>query len=147
MSLLDTKGLNEKFPWLNTNGLVMGSFGTKNEGFFDPWGFVRSMRKKAQSLGVEYMEGSVIGAGMKENHSVDHLRISDGTGPVVYVSGSTYVNAAGAWAGRFVEMLRAFIKENKGIAKLPVEVLRCNEEDMDYIHFTPEPLSLPKIGS
>lgn len=128
MELLGPTELKLKFPWLNTNGLVMGSFGTRNEGFFDNWGFVQSVRQKAQSLGVQYLEGSVIGAKMSEEDSIDYLRVNlrkDGQ-PVQYISGSTYVNAAGAWAGRFVEMLRSFAPHSKGIALLPVEARkRC----------------------
>jgi glycine/D-amino acid oxidase-like deaminating enzyme len=61
--------LQAKFPWLNTEGVAFGSFGTKNEGYFDPWSFVAAMKNKAISLGVTYVKGEVVGASAQINAS------------------------------------------------------------------------------
>ena len=39
MELLSAKQLKRKFPWLNTDGIAMGSYGYENEG----WSKVRSL--------------------------------------------------------------------------------------------------------
>ena len=54
--------LRQRFPWLSTDGIAAGSLGLANEGWFDPWALLRGMRRKAQSLGVTYVEGEPVGA-------------------------------------------------------------------------------------
>lgn len=44
--LFNQSQLKDKFPWLNVNGVSVGSFGSSNEGYFDPWSFITSMKKK-----------------------------------------------------------------------------------------------------
>ena len=34
MELLSAKQLKRKFPWLNTDGIAMGSYGYENEGLY-----------------------------------------------------------------------------------------------------------------
>jgi hypothetical protein len=46
MDMLPPSGLKKTFPWLSTEGLVMGSYGTVNEGYFDPWSLLAAMKKK-----------------------------------------------------------------------------------------------------
>ncbi|HLJ21738.1 MAG TPA: FAD-dependent oxidoreductase, partial [Stellaceae bacterium] len=50
--LLEPKELRQRFPWLNTDGIVLGSLGIKGEGWFDGYGLLQAFRKKARSLGV-----------------------------------------------------------------------------------------------
>ena len=38
--------VGEKFPWLNTEDIELGSFGRENEGYFDPWAYVLALKKK-----------------------------------------------------------------------------------------------------
>lgn len=45
--------LKSKFPWLNIEGLGMGSFSSANEGYFDPWSFVKAMKNKVRIEGVD----------------------------------------------------------------------------------------------
>ena len=60
VSLLDPDGLGKRFPWLNTEGLTLGSKGERGEGWFDSVGLLQGFRKKARSLGVEYIEDEVV---------------------------------------------------------------------------------------
>ncbi|WP_313193351.1 FAD-binding oxidoreductase [Shinella zoogloeoides] len=60
VSLLDPEGLATRFPWLNTDGLTLGSKGERGEGWFDSVGLLQGFRKKARSLGVEYIEDEVV---------------------------------------------------------------------------------------
>ena len=46
ISLLEPDSLESKFPWLNVDGLSVGSYSSSNEGYFDPWEFVHAMKRK-----------------------------------------------------------------------------------------------------
>lgn len=46
IDLLNPEDLSAKFPWLNTNGIALGSFGNQNEGYFDPWSLLAAMKQK-----------------------------------------------------------------------------------------------------
>merc|ERR1719210_828111 len=65
VELLSAKQLKRKFPWLNTDGIAMGSYGYENEGWFDPWALLTGLKMKCQELGVHFIEGEV--------HNVAHL--------------------------------------------------------------------------
>ncbi|SAL83106.1 FAD dependent oxidoreductase [Caballeronia arvi] len=58
--LLDPEKLAARFPWLNIDGLVNGVYGQTGEGWFDSYGLLQGMRKKARSLGAEYIENEVV---------------------------------------------------------------------------------------
>ncbi|MGO8470186.1 hypothetical protein AB9F45_38295, partial [Rhizobium leguminosarum] len=49
-----------RFPWLNLEGRTLGSTGERGEGWFDSVGLLQGFRKKARSLGVEYIEDEVV---------------------------------------------------------------------------------------
>ena len=50
IQLLERNHLSTLFPWLNAQDILSGSFGTKNEGYFDPWSLLQALRTKARSL-------------------------------------------------------------------------------------------------
>lgn len=90
---LDTDGLQAKFPWLNVVDLAAGCHGLTGEGWFDGYGLMQAFRKKARSLGVDYIAAK----------AEDLIRDGDGwrillsTGESLSVG--TVVNAAGASGG------------------------------------------------
>lgn len=59
--LMNTTELSGRFPWLNTDGLAMGSFGESREGWTDPYALLQAFRRKARALGVEYVDGDATG--------------------------------------------------------------------------------------
>ena len=85
VELLNPVQLARKFPWLNTQGTALASFGEhrsiqyillwlqyyvklytilypvgyRNEGWFDPWILLSGFKRKAMSLGVDYVHGEV----------------------------------------------------------------------------------------
>jgi FAD-dependent oxidoreductase domain-containing protein 1 len=126
ISLLNKSELSEKFKWLNTDDLSIGTYGVKNEGYFDPWSFIMAMKRKAVSLGVEYIEGNIIGANVSNKngsvslHEVKSININDGKNEINLAS-KYYVNAAGAWAGELVNLLASKTSNPKSIFKLPVK--------------------------
>lgn len=46
--LMDQQALAAKFPWLKVNDLTGGSYGTKNEGYFDPWSLLAALKVKVR---------------------------------------------------------------------------------------------------
>lgn len=75
--LLSPEELVQRFPWLNTTGIAAGGFGPRDEGWIDPHALLRALRRKAQSLGVEYRHDSVIGL-RRESNSVDRVELAGG---------------------------------------------------------------------
>lgn len=91
--LLDPVHLQEKFPWLSTQDLVLTSLGQSGEGWFDGYGLMMAFRRKARSLGVEYL--NTVAQGFSHHAGrVDAVRLQDG----VLISCDWAINAAGAWA-------------------------------------------------
>lgn len=90
VSLLDPEQLAKRFPWLNTEGLTLGSRGESGEGWFDSVGLLQGFRKKARSLGVEYIEEEVIAV----NREGDRI-VSVTTKGGQVISCGTIVNTSG----------------------------------------------------
>ena len=59
VELMTPKRLKRRFPWLNTEGVALGSYGYENEGWFDPWSLLQAFRLKAAELGVDFCHGDV----------------------------------------------------------------------------------------
>jgi FAD-dependent oxidoreductase domain-containing protein 1 len=59
--LLDPGELEQRFPWLNAEGLAGGSFGRSNEGWIDPYGLLQAFRRKARALGAVCLNDEVVG--------------------------------------------------------------------------------------
>uniref|UniRef100_A0A1B6LQ19 FAD-dependent oxidoreductase domain-containing protein 1 n=1 Tax=Graphocephala atropunctata TaxID=36148 RepID=A0A1B6LQ19_9HEMI len=57
--LLTAKKIKDKFPWINVEGLELGCHGLENEGWLDPWSLLMAFKKKAISLGTEYITGEL----------------------------------------------------------------------------------------
>ena len=150
IDLLPESSLSNMFPWLalqnSDHNVSMGSYGSKNEGYFDPWAMLQAMKKKSIELGVDYIDGEVVGANInhKGKYRIDSIAVKDTSnsnsnskGDVVEYIGGNYVNTTGAFAGQFVEMLSNCAKTTNintpKITALPVEarkrsvfVINCN---------------------
>ncbi|SAL10540.1 FAD dependent oxidoreductase [Caballeronia arvi] len=100
ISLLDAAQLRARFPWLNTEDLAAGAFGESGEGWFDGYGLVQALRRKAQALGARYVATEVVGI-EREGRRATAVRAANGeTYPCDVV-----VNAAGAWSRGVAAML------------------------------------------
>ena len=89
--LLDPPGLKARFPWLNTDDLAAGTWGRSGEGWFDGWGLLQAFRKKARSLGAEYVKGEVAGL-ERDGDRIVAVRLKDGT----RIACGALVNCAGS---------------------------------------------------
>lgn len=88
--LLKPDALAKRFPWLNTDGLALASYGRSGEGWFDNLGLLNAFRQKARSLGAEYIETEVVGLTREANRIAG---VTLATGQVVGCG--NVVNAAG----------------------------------------------------
>ncbi|XP_071654779.1 FAD-dependent oxidoreductase domain-containing protein 1 isoform X3 [Patagioenas fasciata] len=61
VALLSPTQLKERFPWMDTQDVAVGSYGLEDEGWFDPWTLLSAFRRKAKSLGVLSCTGEVRG--------------------------------------------------------------------------------------
>ncbi|XP_065647289.1 FAD-dependent oxidoreductase domain-containing protein 1 [Hydra vulgaris] len=102
VEILSCNGLLNCYPWLNIDGIVAGSKCNANEGWFDGWSLLQAFRKKAVSLGVDYINGHCTHINInsfvssvqimfdKESHILDCRHM---------------VNAAGPWAGELMQLV------------------------------------------
>jgi glycine/D-amino acid oxidase-like deaminating enzyme len=89
--LMDPDALKARFPWLNVEDLSAGAWGRSGEGWFDGWGLLQAFRKKARSLGAEYVKGEVAEV-ERDGHRVVAVRLKDGT----RIACGALINCAGS---------------------------------------------------
>jgi glycine/D-amino acid oxidase-like deaminating enzyme len=97
---LPREELQATFPWLNTDDLVAGTYGVSGEGWFDGYGLVQALRKKAQSLGARYLPVEATGL-RRTGRRVTQVLTSAGEA----LDCDVMVNAAGPWARRIAQLL------------------------------------------
>ncbi|XP_060036139.1 FAD-dependent oxidoreductase domain-containing protein 1 [Erinaceus europaeus] len=134
--LMSPEQLRNKFPWINTEGVALASYGLEGEGWFDPWCLLQGLRRKVQSMGVIICQGEVT----RFVSSLDCMKDVDGeevTLKRIYevhvkmnqsleyqpVECAVVINAAGAWSGQ-VAALAGIGQGPPGTlkgTKLPVE--------------------------
>ena len=83
--------LRTLYPWLEVTELAGGFLGLENEGWLDPYSLLRAFRRKATSLGVQYIEDEVITL-HREGTRVSRLDLASGN----HLEGGVILNAAGA---------------------------------------------------
>ncbi|MBS0520826.1 MAG: FAD-binding oxidoreductase [Proteobacteria bacterium] len=105
VELLEPPALVQRFPWIATDGVTLGSHGTANEGWFDGPSLMQGLSRAAREHGADYVPDEVVGFGPD---FVD-LRTNG------RLKARMIVIAAGAWSGEVAAM--------GGIA-LPVEPRR-----------------------
>ena len=92
IELLDRKGLLDHFPSMFVDDLGGGAYSPR-DGWCDPNSFLQGFRKKARSLGVEYIKAKVTGL-KRAKTSVTEAQLE----PAGTVQAAAFVNATGAWA-------------------------------------------------
>lgn len=133
--LLSPTQVKEKFPWINTEGVVLASYGLENEGWFDPWTLLNAFRRKAMSMGVEQCCGEVTGF----HHTTNVMMTAEGEemffkriksvrvqmpNSLEYqpVECPVVVNAAGAFSGKLAKVLGIGLGPEDTIAGIPLPV-------------------------
>jgi FAD-dependent oxidoreductase domain-containing protein 1 len=98
---LDQEALSQDFPWLQSDDLVLGAFGTSGEGWFDGYSLLQAFRRKARQLGVTYVHDSVVDlicAGRRIS-GVRTSKSGDVTGQVVVNAAGPRASIVAGWAG------------------------------------------------
>ena len=126
--------LRARFPWLGTGGIAGGFLSDSNEGYVDPYSLLQAYRRKARSLGVDFVHDEAISV-QGEGGRVTGVTLA-GAGAVAC---GVAVNAAGAYGA-------PEICASLGI-ELPVEsrkrftfVFECREP------IGPTPLTITEVG-
>lgn len=97
-ALLDATELSGRFPWLATDGLSAGAFGTSGEGWFDPSSLASLLRNAARARGVLLLHDDVtrIDASIR----VEAVQLASGR----RLACQAFVDAAGPWAGELAAL-------------------------------------------
>ncbi|XP_029142274.1 FAD-dependent oxidoreductase domain-containing protein 1, partial [Protobothrops mucrosquamatus] len=120
VSLFSPAQLKKKFPWMNTDGVALASYGLENEGWFDPWTLLNAFKRKAISMGTVQYNGEVTCKHFSFNLSFYETKNNDQSLKASRIRSvnvqlpesierakiecAMVVNAAGAWSGRVAEM-------------------------------------------
>lgn len=75
--LLTPQKLKNLFPWINVDNIELACLGLEKEGWFDPWSLLCAFRRKALSLGVQYIHAEAVGF-EKEKLDEDYVTYSGG---------------------------------------------------------------------
>jgi len=131
--LLTAEKLKQKFPWLNTDGIALGCHGLENEGWFDPWSLLYALKRKAISLGVEYVDGEAVGFEFKKMpdmlmdgiepgsyETVEKVLVKTANGEIRSVKFGIVIIAAGPFSAKVARMAR--IGTGDGMLSIPLPV-------------------------
>jgi FAD-dependent oxidoreductase domain-containing protein 1 len=99
VALLEPPELAARFPWLRVDDLAAGSLGLADEGWFDAYALLQAFRRKARSLGAEYVAGEVV-ALERDGGRITAARLADGS----RIRCDWLVNAAGPRAADVAAM-------------------------------------------
>ena len=132
--------LQDRYSWLNTSELVGGTLGIHNEGWFDPYSLLQAFKRKARSLGVEYIEDEVIDL-QHQNGRISRV-VTKNSGDF---SCNSVVNAAGPRA-RFIAGM-ADVKIPVSSRKRSVFVFKSQEKvDMIPLVIDPDGMYVRREG-
>lgn len=117
IELLSPEELAIRFPWLNVDDILLGSFGCSGEGWFDPWAYIQGLNDKNKSFGVQYASGTLIEAERDEQSGdVISVRFQEKRTEKIYnVQVKNVVNAAGAAADHVLDILGESNSNKNGI--------------------------------
>jgi FAD-dependent oxidoreductase domain-containing protein 1 len=136
IDLLTPAQLQGQFPWLTVNDLQLGSFGSKGEGWFDPWSLLLAWKEKnVQDLGVTYRHATPIDARRNATTgAIEWVQLRDlsknGNNKTEWIQVLSHVvNAAGPHASDLLDVLAGGKDEHT----LPFPV-RPRKRSMFYFH-------------
>jgi len=98
VALLSANELQRRFPWLDKAGLALGSLGLSGEGWFDGYGLLQLLRRRAIEAGARYVIDEAVGF-ESGGSRIAAVRLAGGDKLPCDIA----VNAAGPWAARVAE--------------------------------------------
>ncbi len=129
--LLDVDALRARFPSIGTDNVALACH-SPQDGWIDPHAALMGFRKKAQSLGVEFLKDRVIALETSPT-AVTGAELESGQ----KLQADCFINVAGAWVGEIAAMTGA---------RLPV-VPMCRVQHFWRCAHDVEPLPLVKDDS
>ena len=106
ITLLEKDELQSKFPWLHAGDILLGSYGEKGEGWFDPHALIMGLKTKAIEMGVTYMHGEPVSAQRDESSGrILSVDVKGKNGEITTHNVGHVVNAAGAQAESAINLL------------------------------------------
>jgi FAD-dependent oxidoreductase domain-containing protein 1 len=99
VALMDPAALGQRFGWLNTSDLSLGSLGLSGEGWFDGYALLTAFARKARKQGARYVNADVRGFNIHGTRITDVI-LTDGS----QIGCSHVINAAGPWARHLAAM-------------------------------------------
>lgn len=100
ISLCAASALAERFPWLSTDGVAIGSYGGNGEGWLDPVALMTLFRKAAIARGTQIVNATVLEIDNKSGNRITGVALSNGE----TLQAGAVVLAAGAWSGALARM-------------------------------------------
>lgn len=97
--LLTPEEIAAEFPFMNVEGIVLGSHNPGDEGYFDGATVFDWFRRKARAMGAEYVAAEVAGL-ERAGGRIEAVRLADGT----RIAAGRVVNAAGPRAAVLAAM-------------------------------------------
>jgi glycine/D-amino acid oxidase-like deaminating enzyme len=97
VALLETADLQQRFPWLSTDGIALGSLGLTGEGWFDGYSVLQAFRRKAASQGARYLQAEAIGFERDAGGRIQAIRLQR-DGKPGRLACDHAVDAGGPWA-------------------------------------------------
>ena len=125
VELLDRDALKARFGWLNTDGITCGSYGVADEGWIDPFSLLQAFRRKARTLGVDYIDDEVT-AISTTGSKASGVTLASGRA----LTCGAVVNAAGYRGGKVAGMIGADLPVRP--RKRCVFVVDIREQITDY---------------
>lgn len=95
IELMSPAQLKQRWPWLATQDLALGSWGRSGEGWFDGWGLLQHERRQALQQGVRYLQAEAMALERDATGALAGVRCADGA----LLQAEHYVLACGAWSG------------------------------------------------
>jgi len=99
IELLDRKGVKHRFPSMRTDDLDIAAY-SPDDGFMDPYSVLMGFRRKAASLGIQYLKDRVVDFDVTGKR-VAAVRLESGE----RLAADSVVNAANCWGPELCEKL------------------------------------------
>jgi glycine/D-amino acid oxidase-like deaminating enzyme len=93
VELLDRSAIASRYPWMKTDDLALACLSPR-DGWLDPNSALQGFRKKAQAMGVHYVEDRVVCLTLSGTR-ITHVQLASGE----LLTADNVINAAGCWAG------------------------------------------------
>ncbi|ALC42173.1 CG3270 [Drosophila busckii] len=118
--LLTPSALRQRFPWMNTEGIELGCYGTAKEGWFDPWALLMGFKQQARAHGAQFANGELVGFEWNAAGQLSGALVKCDDGAPRSVQFDTCVLAAGAQSGQVARL--ANIGTGAGVLGVPLPV-------------------------